>query len=171
MDIHYLDEDILNSFSDVQIISAEGEIVSTNRLALASCSGLLRRVFSEIEESGCLASESELVISTNISTESLNAAVDFVTRGSLPVAAGVNKSVAKIDPHVVDDLTAFGIDLSQLELEVIEFDSSLAQRRVRQKKKPEQQQQVTFQKMCQIFNVLIVFGLCFGEKYPEIQQS
>ena len=92
-----------------------------------------------------------------------------MTRGSLPVAAGVNKSVAKIDPHVVDDLTAFGIDLSQLELEVIEFDSSLAQRRVRQKKKPEQQQ-VTFQKMCQMC-VMIVFGLCFGDKYPEIQQS
>jgi hypothetical protein len=61
LEIHYLDEEVLNSFSDVQIISAQGEFVSTNRLALAACSGLLKRVFGEIETSGCLGSESELV--------------------------------------------------------------------------------------------------------------
>ncbi len=78
------------------------------------------------------------VISTNISTDSLNAVVDFVTRGSLPVASGANKAVPKIDPLIVNDLLALGIDLAQLELEVIEFDSKEAQKRAKQKKKSEQ---------------------------------
>lgn len=140
LDIHYLDEDILNSYSDVQIISAEGEYFSTNRLALSSCSGLLLKVFAEIEDSGCLGTEAEMVISTNISTESLNAIIDFVTRGSLPVVTGANKAVAKVDPLIVSDLLAFGIDLSILELEVIEFDSKDAQKRAKQRQRKKQEQ-------------------------------
>jgi hypothetical protein len=53
---------LLLLFCCLQIISAEGEIVSTNRLALASCSELLLQVFGDVEASGCLGSESELVI-------------------------------------------------------------------------------------------------------------
>ena len=138
LEIHYLDEEILNSYSDVQIISAEGEIVSTNRLALASCSGLLHQLFAEIELSGSLGSESDLVISTNVSVESLNVIVDFVTRGILPVGHGSNKNVTKIDPLVIKDLLAFGVDLSSLELEVVESDSTEEQQKRVLKKRNEQ---------------------------------
>lgn len=119
LEINYLDEDILNSFSDVQIISSEGEIVFTNRLALSCCSNFLEKLFVDIESSGCLASENELVISTDISIESLNAILDFVTQGTLPVSQDSNKNETNIDPEVVKDLMTFGIDLSNLEMEVV----------------------------------------------------
>ena len=138
LEIHYLDEDVLNSYSDVQIISAEGEIVSTNRLALASCSTLLHKLFGEIELSGCLGSESDMVISTNISTESLNTVVDFVTRGLLPVGSGKHRDLTKIDPLILKDMQAFGIELSILELEIIETDSKEEQQKRARKKKNEQ---------------------------------
>jgi hypothetical protein len=46
--------------------------------------------------------------------------------------------VTKIDPLVVKDLLAFGVDLSTLELEVVEYDSLEEQRRVVKKKATEQ---------------------------------
>jgi hypothetical protein len=59
-------------------------------------------------------------------------------RGLLPVGAGSNRTVTKIDPLVVKDLLAFGVDLSTLELEVVEYDSLEEQRRVVKKKATEQ---------------------------------
>jgi hypothetical protein len=92
-------------FSDVKLISSEGECFYTNRLILSSSSQLLYNIFLESEVAG----EDVTSIFAEFGSETLKTILDFVTKGVISAAE-------HLDKNVVSDFLAFGIDLSSLEL-------------------------------------------------------
>ena len=96
-------------YSDVKLISSEGECFYTNRLVLSSASQLFYHIFLDSETVG----EDVACVFADFGSDTIKNVLEFVSRGFVFGAKTVDGS---FDRRVLQDFLSFGIDLSSLVL-------------------------------------------------------
>ena len=116
--LRYLNPANIASFSDVKLVSVEGDCFYTNRLVLSSASLMFHGALQDIDLTSCIADEDLILVLTQFSSAHLRNVVDFVTRGVVFLSGDTDSAAAKggliTNRQVLRDFFHFGIDLSTL---------------------------------------------------------
>ena len=116
--LRYLNPTNIASYSDVKLISAEGECFYTNRLVLSSASQMFHTTFQEIDLITSAAEEDAILVITEYCSAHLRNVIDFITRGIVFLSSDTDCAAEKggliTNRQLLSDFSDFGIDLSTL---------------------------------------------------------
>ena len=98
--IYYLDPDHILDYANIQLVSHDGHIFTSDKTVLAAASHLLRKVLSDQGDH-----TEGVVINTELSKPHLALFCQFVTTGTIPVRAW--------DTQLISSFIDLGVSLSQ----------------------------------------------------------
>ena len=122
--LRYLNPASIASYSDVKLISVEGECFYTNRLVLSSASQMFHTTFQEIDLITSAAEEDAILVITEYSSAHLSNVIDFITRGIVFLSSDADYAAEKggliANRQFLSDFADFGVDLSTLLMSPLE---------------------------------------------------